>query len=172
MNRAVWLSGLLMAAGCSSHSLEEGTYAFTAGSHATTDDPCQLAPDGGSLWTAIVATSGEVVTLAYLIDGVQPGIRVQGLYKSQVFGKPDAFNVDGTGHDVTAELGDTDGGAFDCVADFLQVHVDANIDSATQFSGALTVSYTLTSTGTLQTGCPQNPTCTLRTPFTAVKTGP
>ena len=159
----------LLLVGCDKHPLEQGEYRLAIPVGSTIDDRCGLTPDGGLLWNGTLASSGEVVSMAYALPGTEAtnGLGLFGKYKSQVFGKPDSFTIDGTANRTTATLRDASRTEFTCSADFLQIHLEGDVGSSSQFSGTIRIAYTLSPTGTQDSRCPQNPTCELAAPVIA-----
>lgn len=132
-------------------------YAFIANGPPTRD-LCGLAPKDGSLWGGDLVITGSQLRLDSTLDG----LRFLGQFKTDVSDEPQAFTLDGTGRDVTAQLATST-----CAANFVSGHIDGRTTARDSFEGELTVVYQLAAARPGEVACPS--TCELAAPFRAVR---
>lgn len=162
---ALCLAGLT---GCG-HGLRAGTYTLSLDGRPSVDS-CGLTTSA-TTWTGKLSTNGQEVLLKLDLpvsgDSTSNLEELSGFFKAGQLGAEDGFLADATGADVPTPVPGVSGG---CLADTLNIHMDANIQDNQHFSGQLSFTYQLTPSGNENAPCNKT-RCELVVGFRAAHAG-
>lgn len=108
------------------HVQQEGQYAFAA--TEIIRDTCGLLPAADALWDGSLQISGELVSMDYELFEIQ----LRGAFKEV----SESFYMDGSAANVLATVR-----GEQCQLDLATVHLEAETESSTAFTGTLRVEY-------------------------------